>query len=306
VRFRAMPSVRAICVAVVCAIVSAGFGLSFSLIAKVAGPGPAASQSSRSALDPQQDPNGFVRDVLNNEIQVQLHDQSQWSYRVRKLVHGKVKLFLVCETNEGDIERLITVDGQSLDAQRAEAEDHRIQALVNHPDEMRQRRKKQHEDAEQARKLLAAFPDAFRFQYEGSYGNVVKFKFTPNPQFHPSDHREQVFHHMEGQLLLDKQQKRLVQVDGKLTSPVKFGGGLFGHLDQGGTFSVRQEEVRPGYWQTTRLRVQMSGKALFFKTISVQQDETYTDFKPVPASMSLQQAAELLKHDAEVAQQARS
>jgi hypothetical protein len=287
-------------------VLSAVFGLAFPLSAKYENVGLGLSHDLRSSIDPQQDPNGFVRDVLNNEMQVQLNDQSQWTYRARKLDHGKAKLFLVCQTKEGDIERLIAVDGQSLNAQRAEAEDHRIQALVTHPDEMRQRRKKEHEDAEQARKLLAAFPDAFRFQYEGSQGNVVKFKFMPNPQFHPSDHREQVFHHMEGLLLLDKQEKRLAQVDGKLTSPVKFGGGLLGHLDQGGTFSVRQEEVRPGYWQTTRLHVQMSGKALFFKTISVQQDETYTDFKPIPASISLQQAAELLKHEAEAAQQARS
>ena len=105
--------------------------------------------------------------------------------------------------------------------------------------------------------------------------------------------------------MLDQQQKRLVEVDGKLTSPVKFAGGLLGHLDQGGTFTVLQKEVRPGSWETVRMHVQMSGKALFFKTISVQQDETYTDFKQVPDTITIQGAADLLKHDAEAAQQAR-
>ena len=297
-----MPRALTLCLAIIPAV----FGLTFSLIAKEEGVSAGLSQRSHSEVDPQQDPNGFVRDVLNNEIQAQLQDQSQWSYRVRRLEHGKVKLFLVCQTNQGDIERLVAVDGQPLNPDHVAAEDHRIQNLITHPDEIRQERKKQHEDGEQSRKLLAAFPKAFRFQYDGSHGNVVKLKFTPNPQFHPSDHREQVFHHMQGVLLVDRQQKRLVGVDGKLISPVKFGGGLLGHLDEGGTFSVRQEEVRPGYWQMIRLQVHMSGKALFFKTISVQQDETYMDFKPLPASMSLQQAAELLKRDAQAAQEARS
>jgi len=264
-----------------------------------------APSSTDSQLDPQRDPNGFVRDVLNNEIQAQLRDQSQWTYRARKGEHGKVKLFLVCQTREGEIERLIMLDGQTRSPERSRAEDHRIQALITHPDEMRQARKKEHEDAEQARRLLAAFPDAFHFRYEDSDGNVTRFKFSPNPQFHPSDHRQQVFHHMEGALVLDQQQKRLVEVDGKLTSPVKFAGGLLGHLDEGGTFTVLQKEVRPGSWETVRMHVQMSGKALFFKTISVQQDETYTDFKQVPDTITIQGAADLLKHDAEAAQQAR-
>ena len=55
-------------------------------------------------------------------------------------------------------------------------------------------------------------------RYDGVAGSLVRLKFVPNPQFHPSGHSEQVFHHMEGTLLLDPSQKRLAAIDGRLTS----------------------------------------------------------------------------------------
>jgi hypothetical protein len=44
------------------------------------------------------------------------------------------------------------------------------------------------------------------------------------------------------------------------------------------------------------MHVHMSGKALLFKTIDVQEDETYSDFKSVPPDTSLEQAAQRLKN----------
>ena len=247
----------------------------------------------------QQDPNVFAHDVLRNELESQRNDHSLWSFHERKVEDGKEKLFAVCQTRHGEIDRLIAINGQTLDPRQAQAENRRIQNLVAHPDELHQKQKKQREDGDRAEKLLTAFPDAFRFQYDGTQGDLVRLKFTPNPKFHPSDRAEQVFHHMEGSLLLDAKQKRLAAIDGHLTSEVKFGGGLFGHLNQGGTFTVRQQEVDSGSWVITEMRVQMSGKALFFKTISVQENQTYTDFKPVPAETTLERAAELVEHDGE-------
>ena len=104
-----------------------------------------------------------------------------------------------------------------------------------------------------------------------------------------------VLHHLQGTLLLDAKQKRLVEAHGLLTSEVKFGSGLLGHLDEGGTFVVKQGEVAPQHWDVLRMDIHMSGKALFFKTISIQQRERYRDYVRVPDGTTLQQAAELLK-----------
>ena len=100
---------------------------------------------------------------------------------------------------------------------------------------------------------------------------------------------------MEGSLWVDEKQNRLAEISGRLIEKVKFGGGLLGHLDEGGTFDVRQQEVGPGYWELTQLNVQMRGKALFFKTIAVHQMQSRSEFKRVPDNLTIAQAAEMLK-----------
>jgi hypothetical protein len=239
----------------------------------------------------------FARSVLDHEVAAQSQDNALWSYRERKLDNGERKLLHVYQTSRGEIERLVELSGHPLTPTQVQAEDQRIEKLISNPGELRQRQKKQHEDAEQARNLLRMFPDAFFFQYDGRQGSLVRLKFTPNPKFDPPNHAAQVFHHMTGAMLLDPQQKRLAAIDGELTSEVKFFGGIFGHLDKGGIFTVRQEEVSPGLWEVTAMHVHMNGKALLFKIIEVQEDETYSDFRCVPSDTTLSEAAALLKQD---------
>jgi hypothetical protein len=257
----------------------------------------AQSKAPGASVQPPSDVQSFVRDVLHNEVEAQIHDQSLWFFSVRRLEGGKEKRLNVSQTKDGEIERLVAINGKPLTASELRAEDHRIASLMSHPSQLRQKLKKLRADAEQARHLLKIFPDAFRFQCEGTEGSLVKLKFLPNPNFHPSGHSEQAFEYLEGTLVLDARAKRLATINGVPTQDVKFGGGLLGHLDKGGTFAVQQQEVAPGFWEGTLTRVQMNGKALFFKTSSVQGDETYTNFRLLPPNTSLQSAAELISRD---------
>lgn len=99
---------------------------------------------------------------------------------------------------------------------------------------------------------------------------------------------------MEGSLWVNGGAKRLVEISGRLTHPVKFGGGLLGHLDAGGHFHVKQEEVQPGYWELAVLDVDMKGKALFFKTIGVQEEIKRSMFRRVGDDLTAAQGASLL------------
>jgi hypothetical protein len=80
-------------------------------------------------------------------------------------------------------------------------------------------------------------------------------------------------------------------------SEVKFGGGLLGHLDKNGTFVVKQQDVGEGHWDLRYLNVQMNGKALFFKTITVREKKSLVDYCPLPRGASLRQAADFLTGD---------
>ena len=233
------------------------------------------------------DANGLAQEVMGNEVQAQIHDQSLWSYRELREKNGKKELFEVCQTKSGEINRLVAVDGRPLDKTQRHAEDVRIHSLLIHPDEMQREVRKQRNDTDQARDMMKMFPDAFRFQYDGKQGDLVRLEFAANPNFRPSGHAAQVFYHMKGSLLVDAKQKRLAEISGKLMSEVKFGGGVLGHLDKGGTFWVKQQDLGSGHWEITVLDVQMIGKALFFKTIDVAEKDSYTNFQPVTEGTTL-------------------
>ncbi|MBV8053048.1 MAG: hypothetical protein JOZ80_17805 [Acidobacteriaceae bacterium] len=101
---------------------------------------------------------------------------------------------------------------------------------------------------------------------------------------------------MAGSIWVDAKQKRLAEISGRLMREVKFGWGMLGYLDQGGHFVVKQEEVAPGYWELTSLDVQMNGKALFFKTIAVQQKYVRSEFRQVPPDLDVAKAAQMLQN----------
>lgn len=264
---------------------------------------PGLVARSRDASSSINSPNAdvLVHEVIHNEIEAQLHDTSLWCYRENRQEDDKpAKTFDVCQTKDGDLERLIALNGRALSGSQRRAEDQRIQELVGRPEQLRAKQKKEREDGEQQRNLLKIFPEAFLFDYTGESGGVVTLRFHPNPAFRPSTRAAMVFHHLEGTMLVDARQKRLLEINGRLTSEVKFAGGLLGHLDKNGTFVVKQQEVGEGHWDLRYLSVQMNGKALFFKTINVLEKKSLLDYRPLPRGASLQQAADFLTRDFEI------
>jgi hypothetical protein len=137
-------------------------------------------------------------------------------------------------------------------------------------------------------------PDAFLFEYAGESDDVIKLTFTPNPDFRPPSREGKVLHEMAGEVWVDAKQKRLVSINGQLMNEVKFAGGLLGHLEKGGQFAVKRAEISPGHWEVTEMAVNMRGKALLFKTISVQQKELHRNFERVPNDLTMSDAAALL------------
>lgn len=238
----------------------------------------------------------LARAILENEVAQQEHDAALWSYHLVREQDGDQKTYLACQTKDGEIRRLIAINGSALTAAQQDAEDKRVEALIDHTDHIRAARRKEQEDGTKARKLMKSLPDAFLFQYEDrtasltERNSLVRLRFRPNPKFRPSGQAETVFHHMEGELIVDVRQRRLKELRGHLTSEVKFLGGLLGHLERGGTFLVTQEDLGDGRWEMDQLNVQMNGKALFFKTIAVRQKEVFSDYQLQPPKLGPRQA----------------
>ena len=238
----------------------------------------------------------LVRRVVANESKDEQQDQSHWLFRLdTKKPNAQEEVDEVVETKQGDLRRPLRINGRELTPEEKQKADKRLQELIHNPAALRRSLEDKNQDAARSQRLLKMLPDAFRFSYGERRGDLVQLNFSPNPHFRPPSHEAQVFHAMEGSIWVDSKQARVEEISGRLTNPVKFGGGFLGHLDKGGVFDVKQAEVRPGYWELTVLNVQMKGKALFFKTIAVQQDYSRSDFKQVPDNLTLAQGAEILR-----------
>ena len=242
----------------------------------------------------------LLRRVVNSELKAQANDHAHWMYEIKAGVSGKEQVKVAVQTREGYLDRLRFVNGEPITPEQEKQEDQRIAALLKKPDEQRKQQRAQEQDARKTERLFKMLPDAVIAHYGKRQGELVEILFEPNPNFHPPSHEAAVFHSMEGRIWVNTRQNRLVEIEGHLTREVKFGGGLLGHLDKGGEFHVKQSEVAPGYWEITLLHVNMHGKALFFKTIAVQENEIRTNFQRVPDDMTLSEAAQQLQRQSTV------
>jgi hypothetical protein len=245
------------------------------------------------AAQPAAAPSDLVHKVIANELRIESNDHTHWMYQVVNNIPAPRKTKIVVETTSGDVTYLDAIDGRPLTVQQRKDENERVQRFIHNPDEQRKARQAGQSDDRQSSELFAMLPDAFLFQFAGSTGDETKLTFHPNPNFTTHSSSAYVFHKMDGSLIVNTKENRLVEISGQLTNGVAFLGGLLGHLDPGGTFDVRRQEIAPSYWAITKLKVNMNGKILFFKTIAVQQDESHSDFQRIPDSTTLTQAEAL-------------
>ncbi len=250
--------------------------------------------SAESQSEAQRSPADLVKAVIRSELNASDVTEIRWKYLLVKEVDGKQETREVVETKSGSLDRLIAIAGRPLTDLQQRDETERILRLSHNPEEQHKLEQTRRKDAEQCNAFLQMVPDAFLFEYAGESGGLTKLTFKPNPRFRPPSREGKVLHEMAGEILVDAKQQRLVSIDGQLMNEVKFAGGLLGHLEKGGQFTVKRTEIVPGHWELTEIAVNMRGKALLFKTISVQQKELHSNFQSVADDLSLSDAAGLL------------
>lgn len=232
----------------------------------------------------------LVREVVANEIQALGSDRSRWRFVLRAQEPGIDQTKEVIETNEGALTRLIAEHGEPLTLEQQRNQDRSIEQFIRNPSQMKRERDKQ-----RLQKLLALLPGRFLYHQNWDEGGNVGLSFRPDPKFQPPNRDAQVFHAMEGTMIVDGSAKRLKEFRGRLVRDVVFGWGILGRLHRGGVFEVHQDEVAAGHWELTLLDIHITGKALFFKTVGQQQREERKDFDEVPADLTPAEALEMLK-----------
>jgi len=251
-------------------------------------------------------PNDLVRQAINNELKQTVGDE-RYFYRASRTTPSGEQTKEYVETDQGAVGRLIAINGEPLNDSQRQKEDKRLQKLASDPETQEKHRKDQLEDEQRTNAMLKSMPDAFTFQYVGTedspqYGKLVRLQFKPNPDFSPPNRETQVYRGMEGTMLIDAAERRLVKIDANLTQEVNFGWGIFGRLDKGGQFSVEQSKISPRRWETTALKMKFTGRILLFKKLNIDEQEITSDFRPAPAHLTLADGVNVLKQRPQLAQ----
>jgi hypothetical protein len=238
----------------------------------------------------------MVRVAAQTELNASKADNSHWEYKdVDNKADGATTVTRVVETEHGAISRKIEVNGRPVSAADLKREDARIDEFVRDPAQQAKQRKDGAQDDKRAENMTRMLPDAFLWSVKSDSGNTVTLGFVPNPDFTPPTMESRVFATMAGEIVVNKAQNRIQTIKGALTDDVKFGWGILGKMDKGGTFDVERRELMPNVWQITESHVHIGGHALLFKSIGEQDDEVKSEFRRVPGETTLEQAAVMLK-----------
>ncbi|MBI2683457.1 MAG: hypothetical protein HYX26_09640 [Acidobacteriales bacterium] len=241
----------------------------------------------------------LVRTASENAL-VMLNDTSHlFRYTLKRETNSGTSVREMLETPNGIVARTLTWNGRELTPAERDLEDKKLARLASSREEQRKKFKEQQDDKDRVLRLVKALPDALLFEYDGTETiagrETIRLRFKPNPRFSPPSKETYIFKASEGKLWIDTAVKRIVRLDGVLTSDVNVGWGLLGHLDKGGRTFLEQSLVGREQWRITTLNLDVTGTVLLFKSIKIHNHQTGTDYKET-SSMAVAEAVDALRN----------
>jgi hypothetical protein len=270
---------------------------------------PPDSQSKEKSVE--ESPADLVRATVANEVAATTHPKALHMFLSHRKNAKGSQTRLYVETKDALAAMLIAVNDQPLTAEQRQGEINHLAWLEGNPEQLRKKAAREKEDEERTLRIVKALPDAFLYQYAGTENGeaglgaagsqLVKVKFTPNPAYRPPSRVEEVLEGMQGELVIDKSAGRIALIDGTLFREVTFGWGIIGHLNKGGHFRVQQGNLGLGddEWGIKEISLNVTGRLLLFKSLSMVSDEVLSDFQKMPENLTFAQGVEMLKTEQE-------
>ena len=243
---------------------------------------------------PAESPRQLIKDVVFNEL-TDHERHGYFEYLDNKRTGQQTTLKAEVETRAGRIHRVLAEGGKPLSPEQQEQETLRLEALLQDSGQQQKLLRDYQGDEDRIARIVGLMPEGFIYQYDGVEGDDIRLKYQPNPDFKPPTYEARVFHGMAGTVWINAKEKRLSRLQGQLVANVDFGYGLLGRLDKGGSFDMERVEVVPGNWKTRVLDVHITGHVVLLKSIGKDQTELRTDFRQVPANLTLEGAEAMLE-----------
>lgn len=254
----------------------------------------AASLAQRTPALGSVQAQAIEQQALATEVRTAQDASHPMRYRLHRSTPRLNSTKEIIETRDGDVARLVAINGQPLTQAAEQKEQARLEALLNDPDRQQHRRKAEKEDSGIVLKLLRMLPHAFLYEYTGSSDGVEKFRFRPNPKFVPPDLETQALTAMTGEIWINATEKRVTRLEGHLQQDTNYGWGILGKLDKGGWVVIEQTNVGGGQWRIVHVQMKMNLRILF-KTKNIDTTEEMSGYKPVPAEIDYRQAIRMLR-----------
>jgi hypothetical protein len=241
----------------------------------------------------------LVTRALSTEIRVARDPNHLMRYLLRRSTPRLTSTKDIIETRDGNVARLLSVNDKPLAPEDDQKELARLATLAGNPSLQKHRKDNEEEDAGIVLKLLRMLPNAFLYQYAGSFngpsGTVHRFTFKPNPKFDPPDIETQALTAMSGELRVDAAQERVLRLEGHLQQDTTYGWGILGKLNKGGWVILEQADVGEKQWRIVNVQMEMVLRILF-RTKYINTSEQLSRFTPVPAGMDYRQAIQMLRN----------
>jgi len=211
------------------------------------------------------------------------------------------------ETPEGGLNRTVAKNGKPLTTDEQAEADQKLKSFAYDSDARRKKRQANRDEDQRSTTLMRSLPDAFDYKVtevsKAPNGHeMVHLTFKAKPGWSAPTRETRVLEGMEGNMLIDQTAERIAEINGQLFKDVDFGWGILGRLFKGGKFIIHQADVG-GKWKETQERLQFNGKILMVKNLTIDSNETMTDFRPVPSNVTTAQALQMLQNPGEVVAQ---
>ena len=258
--------------------------VAFSAVAQTPAPGVTATE--------------LVRQTMAHELAA-ANASGHYMYRIEKQTQHGSTIRDTVETRKWLISRLVLKNGQPMAPAQRQKEDERLRDLLTNPASLQKLQIQEHKDEALARRMIKYFPEAFVFYYDGtekesSSRKQILVKFRPRASV-TSDSREmRVLQGMEGTMLIDPVDERLLRVKAALFRDVDFGWGVFCRIRRGGSFLVEQQGVGSDRWAITTLSMHYSSRIGLFVNTRTDSVSNTSNFRRMSNDLTLQQGVELL------------
>lgn len=268
------------------------------LLLQLAGIGWTPAATSQ-AVSTTVDAGALVQRAIQHRLEADTRHRPM-QFLLRKTEERQDTTREIVETKDGDVSRLLAIDGKPLSADANRTELARLNNLESHPELQERLHKTEQKNAARIDRMLAMLPDAFIYRMEGlepcAAEKCYRLSFTPNTKWNPPDFEAKFMRGLEGEVWISQAAERLTRLDARFISDVDFGfWGILGRVNKGGAVLLEQTDVGGNDWELTALTVHVTATAVKLWPLKVQIKEEASQFSPVTPGMGYVAAIEMLK-----------